>query len=69
MKDAASPERPGLFVFESCRHFLRTVPTLPRDAKDPDDVDTLAEDHIGDETRYRIMTGAVDMQKVRVGGT
>lgn len=47
-------ENPGLFVFDTCRHFIRTVPGLPRDEKDPDDVDTDAEDHVGDETRYRI---------------
>lgn len=44
---------PGLFIHSSCAQWLRTVPTLPRDDKDQDDVDTKAEDHIGDETRYR----------------
>lgn len=48
-------EEPGLFVFETCRQFLRTVPVLPRDLRDPDDVNTESEDHIGDETRYRVM--------------
>ena len=48
-------EQPGLFVFADCRHFIRTVPVLPRGAKDPDDVDPNAEDHVYDETRYRIM--------------
>lgn len=48
-------EDPGLFVVgEECPQFLRTVIPLPRDEKDLDDVDTDAEDHIGDETRYRI---------------
>ena len=47
-------ENPGLFIMEHCKHFLRTVPILPRDEKNMDDVDTDAEDHIGDETRYRI---------------
>ncbi len=47
-------EHAGLFVVgEKCPHFLRTVPSLPRSDKDPDDVDTDWEDHIGDETRYR----------------
>ncbi len=49
-------EEPGLFVFDTCRHFIRTVPVLPRDAKKLDDVDTAAEDHVYDETRYEIMT-------------
>lgn len=49
------PEDPCLYVFERCRQFIRTVPTLPRDERDPDDADTEAEDHIADETRYRVM--------------
>lgn len=52
------PEEPCLYVFESCRQFIRTVPTLPRKDDDPDDVDTEAEDHIADETRYRVTTPA-----------
>lgn len=47
-------EVPGLFVFDRCDQFLETVPTLPRSDKDLDDVDTDAEDHIGDEVRYRV---------------
>lgn len=47
-------EHPGLFCFSNCDQFVRTVPVLPRSDKDPDDVDTDAEDHIGDETRYRV---------------
>lgn len=47
-------ERPGLFICESCDQFLRTVPILPRDDRDLDDVDTDAEDHVADEARYRL---------------
>ena len=57
------PESPGLWVMETCTDFIRTVPALQRDERKPDDVDTDAEDHIADETRYRIMT------KRRVAGT
>lgn len=49
------PEAPGLWVFDRCTQFIRTVPTLARDERDMDDVDTKAEDHIADETRYRVM--------------
>ena len=49
------PEEPGLWVMEHNRQWIRTVPTLPRDDKDLDDVDTEAEDHCGDETRYRVL--------------
>ena len=48
-------EEPGMFAFERCHHFKRTVPVLPRDPNKPDDVDTKAEDHVCDETRYRAM--------------
>jgi hypothetical protein len=47
-------EEPGLFVCERCSQFLRTMPVLQRSEKDPDDVDTHGEDHIGDEVRYRL---------------
>lgn len=48
------PEGPGFFVFDTCRQFLRTVPTLVRDRVNPDDVDTDQEDHLGDCVRYRL---------------
>jgi hypothetical protein len=48
-------EEAGLFVVgEECPQWLRTVPSLPRDEKNPDDVDTDAEDHLGDCTRYAL---------------
>ena len=47
-------EEAGLFVFSTCRQFIRTVPMLPRDPLNLDDVDTDSEDHIGDETRYEL---------------
>ncbi len=48
-------EKPGLFAFNNCRDFIRTVPVLIRDKNNPDDVDTNTEDHIADETRYRLL--------------
>lgn len=48
-------EKPAVLVFDTCRHFIRTVPILPRDEKKPDDIDTDAEDHIADEFRYRVL--------------
>lgn len=50
-------EHPGLFVFRTCQDgFIRTVPTIPRDGKNLDDVDTDAEDHCADEVRYAILS-------------
>lgn len=52
-KDQA--EGPGMWVTESCVHFIRTVPVIQRDLADPDDVDTDAEDHAADDGRYASM--------------
>jgi len=49
-------DSPGLFIFNNCLQWKRTVPPLQRDEKDMDDVDTDQEDHIWDETRYRVLT-------------
>ncbi len=48
-----------LYVFSSCRHFIRTVPALTYDAADVEDVDTTGEDHIYDELRYVCMKNPV----------
>ncbi len=55
LKNATSREGPGLYVFDTCRQFIRTVPALPRDSRNPDDVDSDTEDHIADEARYRVL--------------
>jgi len=52
--DGTPREHAGLFVFDTCTQFMRTIPVLPRDDKDMDDVDTDAEDHIADEVRYKV---------------
>jgi hypothetical protein len=51
----------GMFICQRCDQFLRTVPVLPRDDKNLDDVDTDAEDHIGDETRYYLRRKRMEM--------
>ena len=49
-------EQPGLYVVgEYCPDFVRTVVPIPRDEKDPDDVDSDVEDHAADDSRYRVM--------------
>lgn len=49
-------EEPGLFIFNNCVHWVRTVPVLPRSERDRDDIDSQAEDHTADATRYRLST-------------
>lgn len=48
--------RPMLFVFNTCRDFIRTVPALQHDPDNPEDIDTDGEDHAGDEARYACMS-------------
>lgn len=66
--DPQLKDRPGLYVFETCRDWIRTVPPIPRDTKDPDDVDTDAEDHASDETRYRVLALDAIVHKIKIGG-
>ena len=61
-------ETPGLFVMENCVQFKKLVPSLPRDEKDPDDVDTEAEDHMGDEVRYRVLAHATGARSNKTKG-
>lgn len=62
-------EEPGLFVCERCQDgFIRTIPVLPRDDKDLDDVDDQAEDHVGDEVRYRLRAPRAAPLEIRVIG-
>jgi hypothetical protein len=48
--------RPMLYVFETCRDFIRTVPILQHDPARLEDLDTGAEDHVADEARYACMS-------------
>ena len=44
-----------LYVFDTCKHFIRTVPALVYDETNVEDIDTDTEDHIYDECRYVCM--------------
>lgn len=48
-------EEPGVYAMDHCRAFITTIPILPRDEDDPDDVDSAAEDHPYDAFRYRAL--------------
>jgi len=61
-------EDPGLFIFNTCRNWKRTVPVLPRDEKQMDDVDSDTEDHAYDETRYRVMDKRLEAAEAEVVG-
>ena len=47
---------PTLKVFSNCVNLIRTLPLLPLDKNNPEDVDTDAEDHAYDALRYGCMS-------------
>lgn len=57
-------ENPGLYFMENCRASISTIPVLPRDPDDLDDVDTSAEDHPYDMTRYRCLKASEHMAQI-----
>ncbi len=50
---------PMLYVFRTCRAFIRTLPLLQYDKSRPEDLDTEGEDHVADEARYFCMARPV----------
>lgn len=57
LEAAQTNEEPGMYCMDHCIAFTSLLPTLPRDEDNPDDIDTTAEDHIWDETRYVALAG------------
>jgi len=49
-------EEPQLVFFSTCTNCIAQLPSLPLDKRNPEDVDTNAEDHLYDAIRYGIMT-------------
>lgn len=49
-------ECPGILFFSTCIDTIRTLPALQHDQKRPEDLDSDAEDHAADETRYACMS-------------
>lgn len=51
-------ENPGLYFMRNCQASIETLPSIPRDEKNPEDVDTKSEDHVYDAARYRVLKDA-----------
>ena len=47
---------PRLVFFNTCNETISQLPSIPLDKKNPEDVDTKAEDHLYDALRYGIMS-------------
>lgn len=63
-----TPEKAGLWIMDNCEHWLRTVPVLQADRLKPDDVDTNAEDHAADDTRYACMIKSRAPRMAKISG-
>lgn len=55
--------KPGMYIFSTCQDWLRTVPNLPYSMKKPEDVDSDAEDHSYDASRYFLMDHPITPKK------
>lgn len=44
--------KPGIIFFKKCVHAIETIPVLPRDKNNPEDVDTNGDDHAYDAVTY-----------------
>lgn len=56
-------KRPRAYVFNTCKHFIRTIPALIYDTKNVEDVNTSQEDHDYDAMRYFFMENPIAPQK------
>ena len=50
-------------IFNTCKHFIRTIPSLVYSESNVEDIDTDTEDHIYDECRYVLMANPISPRK------
>ena len=60
VRETNNGEKPSLFIFENCLNLIRTLPLLPCDKNNPEDVDTHTEDHAYDALRYGCMSRPIN---------
>lgn len=54
---------PMMYIFNTCKGFIRTIPELQYSELMVEDLDTDGEDHIADETRYMCMNRPIAPRK------
>ena len=57
---------PRMYVLDSCKDFIRTIPSLQYDDHKVEEVDTDGEDHIADEWRYFCMSRPITPMEAKV---
>lgn len=55
LADAGKVDVPGLYISRGCEYFWATVPSLARDTKRVEDVDSSGPDHAADACRYGLL--------------
>lgn len=58
--------KPSMYVFYTCRNFIRTIAALTTDPYKVEDVDTRAEDHSYDAARYFLMARPIGKKEKKV---
>ena len=54
---------PRMYVFNTCKAFIRTIPLMLYDEVHVEDLDTSLEDHVADEWRYMCMSRPIEPQR------
>jgi phage terminase large subunit len=54
-----------LYIFENCKHTIRTLPLMMYDEHKPEDLDTDGEDHICDSLRYFCMARPIAPREIK----
>ena len=68
LENTLQGEGAGLYVMDNCHAFLETVPNIPRDEDNPDDVDTTSIDHcFVAGTMIQTATGEKPIEALNVG--
>lgn len=57
-------QKPGLMLFNNCTNLIRTLPVMPLDKNNLEDVDTNSEDHAYDALRYGLMSRPMTPQNI-----
>lgn len=55
-KDTEGNQHPGMYVFSTCFHLIRTLPEITHDKNQPEKYDTNGEDHAVDAIGYGCMS-------------
>ena len=63
VRDRGDEKKPSLFIFDNCINLVRTLPLLPCDKNNPEDVDTHTEDHAYDALRYGCMSRPINTER------